>query len=552
VQTEAVTPSAVMSPHKVPPSTTEPFTPPPPSSTTKSGSSSMGHYTTPMSTASTATAITDPEPPSTVKKRTRIVTVKKKVPKRRHRLVLSLDGGGVRSLITIKVLKYIEKNLNEAHMEATCKTKDQKKAYTPIPLVDWFDLVAGTSSGGLLACAMNLQDHETKELTYKTMEELGTFYESVVKTVFSPGEAFNFNFFSKKDKAAPVDALLYKHFGQQKLSESRRKLIVPAYEIVARHPYIFRSWQAKQDRNRDFLLDQVARSTSAVPGKFGPALLPRSLVRHEIVASSQFFQENLLKPRRTEIIHAFGLTSKSDIEALDKVMAMAPEDRAGIYKRVKSVINNEDWAEESDDYKLSVLLGVRKPKADAYLPKGAIKRRYSKFEASGKNQKYLTTIDGGIYANNPAMIAYTDAEEEFEDDKIVLISIGTGNIGALDYKKSKDMKTADWLQPALDMQCEGVQDTVCYTLETLAKRKSDGKHTDLQFLRFNTDLNVKSDKFFGPTPSTSLTMQTKENMHRIERFADKLVADMKDDLDDLVKLMLYAKPGYTRDSLKRK
>ena len=45
--------------------------------------------------------------------------------------------------------------------------------------------------------------------------------------------------------------------------------------------------------------------------------------------------------------------------------------------------------------------------------------------------------------------------EEFEDDKIVVISIGTGNIGALDYKKSKDMKKADWLQPALDMQCEG-------------------------------------------------------------------------------------------------
>ena len=86
--------------------------------------------------------------------------------------------------------------------------------------------------------------------------------------------AFNFNFFSKKDKSAPVDALLYKYFGQQKLSESRRKLIVPAYEIVARHPYIFRSCQAKQDRNRDFLLDQVARSTStstALPKAFALA-----------------------------------------------------------------------------------------------------------------------------------------------------------------------------------------------------------------------------------------------------------------------------------------
>ena len=52
----------------------------------------------------------------------------------------------------------------------------------------------------------------------------------------------------------------------------------------------------------------------AVPGKFGPALLPRSLVRHEMVASSQLFQDNLLKTRRWEIIHAFALTKASDIQ----------------------------------------------------------------------------------------------------------------------------------------------------------------------------------------------------------------------------------------------
>lgn len=544
VQTEAVSPSAVTSPHKVPRA-------PPRTPASAASSKTTASMATPMSTASIA--VTDPEPLSTTTKRTKMVMVKKLVPKRRHRLVLSLDGGGIRSWVTLKVLEYVEKELNDAHKNATCKTKDAKKLYKPIPLVDWFDMVAGTASGGILACAMNLVDKETKEPTFPTVASLkDTVYDKLIKTVYAPGEAFNINFFSKKDKNAPIDALLYKYFAQQKLSESRRKLVVTSYEIMARHPYIFRSWQAKQDRNRDFLLDQVTRATSATPGTRGPALLPRGLVRHEMVASSQLFQDNLLKPRRTEIIHAFGLTDESDRQALDRVMEMTKEERADIYKRVKSVINTDDWMEESDDYKLRILLGVRKPKADAYLPKGAIKRHYSKFEASGKNQKYLTAMSGEIFANNPAMIAYTDAAEEFEDDKIVIVSIGTGNIGALDYKKGKDMKAADWLQPALDMQSEGVQDTVCSTLETLAKRKADGKHTDLEFIRVNVDLNVKSDKFFGPAPSTSATMQTKENLKKVDRFADKLIADHKDTLDGLVKLMLYAKPGIQRDSLKLK
>lgn len=128
-----------------------------------------------------------------------------------------------------------------------------------------------------------------------------------------------------------------------------------------------------------------------------------------MVASSQLFQDNMLKTRMTEIIHAFCLTGETERQALVKVLDMTKEERADVYRRVKSVINTEDWIEESDDYKLHILLGVRKPKADAYLPKGPIKRHYSKFESSGKNQKYLTTIEGGIFANNPAMIAYTDA-----------------------------------------------------------------------------------------------------------------------------------------------
>lgn len=78
---------------------------------------------------------------------------------------------------------------------------------------------------------------------------------------------------------------------------------------------------------------------------------------------------------------------------------------------------------------------------------------------------------------------------------------------------------------------------------------ADGKHADMEFVRVNVDLNVKSDKFFGPAPATSTTLQTDQNLQRIDRYADKLIADHKDDLDNLVKLMIYAKPGCKRNRL---
>jgi predicted acylesterase/phospholipase RssA len=42
-------------------------------------------------------------------------------------------------------------------------------------------------------------------------------------------------------------------------------------------------------------------------------------------------------------------------------------------------------------------------------------------------------IDGGVFANNPAEIAYNEAKTLFPDDRIILFSIGTGTHSHIDY-----------------------------------------------------------------------------------------------------------------------
>jgi patatin-like phospholipase/acyl hydrolase len=54
--------------------------------------------------------------------------------------VLSIDGGGIRGIIPAVILNYIEEGLQRRAGDNT------------VFLSDYFDMIAGTSTGGILAC----------------------------------------------------------------------------------------------------------------------------------------------------------------------------------------------------------------------------------------------------------------------------------------------------------------------------------------------------------------------------------------------------------------
>jgi len=57
--------------------------------------------------------------------------------------ILSIDGGGIRGVIPLQIIKHIEEITGEEIHKS-------------------FDLIAGTSTGGLLTCALTLQDIESR------------------------------------------------------------------------------------------------------------------------------------------------------------------------------------------------------------------------------------------------------------------------------------------------------------------------------------------------------------------------------------------------------
>lgn len=78
--------------------------------------------------------------------------------------ILSIDGGGIRGILPGTILNYIETEL-------------QRRTNNPnTRLADHFDLIAGTSTGGILTCTYLIVD-ENGQTKYSAADALNIYLE---------------------------------------------------------------------------------------------------------------------------------------------------------------------------------------------------------------------------------------------------------------------------------------------------------------------------------------------------------------------------------------
>ena len=161
--------------------------------------------------------------------------------------VLSIDGGGIRGLIPALVLAEVERRSGRQVWEL-------------------FDLIAGTSTGGILACALSAPDPLPAEQLVALYEEEGPaiFDRSVWQRVRSAEGLLD-----EKYDAAALDHALERFLSDKRLAETKPDLLVPAYNMGEPGPYFFKSRKAREE-GEDFPLSVVARATSAAPTYFEP------------------------------------------------------------------------------------------------------------------------------------------------------------------------------------------------------------------------------------------------------------------------------------------
>jgi uncharacterized protein len=284
--------------------------------------------------------------------------------------VLAIDGGGIRGIIPALVLADIERR-------------------TERPMGELVDLIAGTSTGAIIACALAKPDPIPARRIAELYETEGQriFDRSLIKRVTSADGQID----ERYDSSGLVDVLT-RWLGGGRLPDARPPLLVTAYDLERREAMLL-------DAADDISLVDAAHASSAAPSYFEP-----------------------------------------------------------------------------------VRLG------------GA------------------TLVDGGVFATNPAVLAFARAHGSLD----VLVSLGTGeHTRPLPYEKVRDWGRLEWARPILDVVFDGSADAVDLELSALLP---DG------YVRLQTRLDEASDDLDDASP---------ENIAALQREAERLIAAREREIEAL-------------------
>jgi patatin-like phospholipase/acyl hydrolase len=252
--------------------------------------------------------------------------------------VLAIDGGGIRGLIPALVLAEIERR-------------------TECRIAELVDMIAGTSTGGILACALGKPDPlPAAEIASLYVEEGPKIFDrSLLKQITSLG-----GYLDERYSDSGMVRALERYLDDTPMTAATVPLLLTAYDTEARAIHLLRS----EGEHSGATMVEAAHATSAAPTYFEP-----------------------------------------------------------------------------------VRLG------------GA------------------TLIDGGVFATNPALVAYAELRGKLD----LLLSLGTGeHTRPLPYEKVKDWGQLEWARPVIDVVFDGGQDAVDMQLRALLH---DASEDNLERLR---------------------------------------------------------------------
>ncbi|EGK87587.1 patatin [Microcoleus vaginatus PCC 9802] len=337
--------------------------------------------------------------------------------------ILSIDGGGIRGIIPAQVVVSIESMLQ------------QKSGNPEARIADYFDLIAGTSAGGILTCIYLYPDAKNPTRPRWSAEDAVNFSIESGRDVFKSSLWQKLRsidgWIDEKYPGERLEQFLLENFGDCQLSQLLKPCLISSYDIERRKAHFFDQIDAKQYPAEDYLIRDIARATSAAPTFFEPTKI-RSLT-------------------------------------------------------------NEPYA----------------------------------------------LIDGGVFANNPALCAYAEVRNKFRipDDRhdkgptakdMVILSLGTGEAQKkFPYEEAKNWGQVEWVQPLINIMMTGVAETVNYQLIQIY----DAVERPNQYLRITPDLSHEEE----PLP---IDDASEEKISALVKIGKAQAEKYKEKLDKFIDLLL--------------
>ncbi|MDP9400136.1 MAG: patatin, partial [Actinomycetota bacterium] len=137
---------------------------------------------------------------------------------------------------------------------------------------------------------------------------------------------------------------------------------------------------------------------------------------------------------------------------------------------------------------------------------------------------WLSLVDGGLFANNPAMCALVEARKHHPEREVLMVSLGTGELTRrLPWEEIRDWGVREWALPAaplLGVIFDGVSDTVDHQVAHLLPEGA--------YFRFQVSLTTAND---------DLDDASAENLRALRLEAARLLDERGEELERLVGLL---------------
>ncbi|KAH0700504.1 patatin-like protein 2 isoform X2 [Solanum tuberosum] len=171
--------------------------------------------------------------------------------------ILAIDGGGIRGIIPGVILAYLESQLQELDGENA-------------RIADYFDVIAGTSTGGLVTAMLAAPNKDKRPLyaakditpfyiehSPKIFPQISGLFAGVINlTKMMNGPKYDGKY---------LHALTKRLLGGTRLHDTLTAVVIPTFDIKTLQPVIFSSYEANSKPDLDAELADICISTSAAP-----------------------------------------------------------------------------------------------------------------------------------------------------------------------------------------------------------------------------------------------------------------------------------------------
>jgi uncharacterized protein len=184
------------------------------------------------------------------------------------RKLLALDGGGIRGLITIEVLAELERQIREGLIR-----QGKLEPNAPFVLADYFDYIAGTSTGAIIATGLS---------TGMSIDQIRRFYEQSGEAMFEPAGLLKRSFLYRYEDEA-LAGVLQDTFGatatlgddsiKTLLMLVMRNVTTDSPWTLSNNPQAKYNDRKRPDCNLNLPLWKLIRASTAAPTFFPPELV---------------------------------------------------------------------------------------------------------------------------------------------------------------------------------------------------------------------------------------------------------------------------------------